>query len=969
MFKIPRFRLFITLLLLACVLIPLSSAQQQGGRSAIYYDSTDVAAQGSIAFARYDKFFKYGVGGALQSNFAFRDAPNNNLFFSLFYNFGFPKEVQFRKAQFFNTIEPSLGYSYRISLGKNFAFIPELSGGVSLHLIVVNQSRVPGVPFRFFSVDPHVTLTTRFLFDFNEKVGMFIAPQFNLFLERDYEEPQGIVLGMQARVQLGVRFYAYQKDGLSKKERAKAELLAQQEVQEETFVTPPPKEIEPRSLEFTAERDNAESVRYQVRGETIRDWQAIDPPTQTVTISEFDSSYDLLVTQHTYSDESMTQYTYSYNEDRQSWALIDTTHFADEQETVVAYQEEIREEVPVEITAEEEVVVEQELLEEAKEVDQITEEAVELLAKEEIAEEATELVVTEEITDEATPFVLDEEVVESEPLYFTFDAEEDAEALRYQINGERDQNWTELSAREKRISLSSWDTDSDVLYLQQSADGSHWGSSWSYKYNNQTDVWSTLATGTLGFAVVQELAVVEGIPEAVVLVADDEQQEMALVVTEEEEVDLTLASREEIVEPVSEERTEDIEEVTPLILTEDVEATSDVVVTPLFVAGDDESDDLVVTRRDYRSCCIWCFLLLIFLLLLLLALWRHSEEDAEEDDTPLERTLRLAHSAKELSLDAASSLKKNVPLIPQKFVALMHTLRDKAIALWQWVKTEAPQWPEKMKKIFILFIGWVVATALAFWAWVLTIPTLVKDAFTRFGRWLRLLPGRIRRGASIFYSWLKTLPGKCKRFWLWCKKTIPTLPSRCASWFKKTALKVGTFFTSGYKAVANAFVKSWTWVKTHTQKGVNAIGVFAIATTKSVTSLFGKKTKEEETPVEPVAEAKEPEVAVTPVVEPKEPVVESEVVVETKKEEPIGEEKPKVEAKAETEKKTAGVPLVFVPQDVKTRTGKVCTKDGKYVCKQHAHRTANMKVGKRFPPCLGDDKGHAAEWILTDEED
>ncbi len=49
---------------------------------------------------------------------------------------------------------------------------------------------------------------------------------------------------------------------------------------------------------------------------------------------------------------------------------------------------------------------------------------------------------------------------------------------------------------------------------------------------------------------------------------------------------------------------------------------------------------------------------------------------------------------------------------------------------------------------------------------------------------------------------------------------------------------------------------------------------------------------------------------------------------------------------------------------VSTQTGAICEVGGQYHCSIHPNRTVVMQVGKRFPPCRGDHKGHSATWIL-----
>ncbi len=55
---------------------------------------------------------------------------------------------------------------------------------------------------------------------------------------------------------------------------------------------------------------------------------------------------------------------------------------------------------------------------------------------------------------------------------------------------------------------------------------------------------------------------------------------------------------------------------------------------------------------------------------------------------------------------------------------------------------------------------------------------------------------------------------------------------------------------------------------------------------------------------------------------------------------------------------------IKIDDDVKTRTGLICEQSGVYSCQSHPDRSVEMEEGKRFPPCLGDGKGHSAVWEL-----
>ena len=51
-------------------------------------------------------------------------------------------------------------------------------------------------------------------------------------------------------------------------------------------------------------------------------------------------------------------------------------------------------------------------------------------------------------------------------------------------------------------------------------------------------------------------------------------------------------------------------------------------------------------------------------------------------------------------------------------------------------------------------------------------------------------------------------------------------------------------------------------------------------------------------------------------------------------------------------------------EQIIVHTGSQCEIPGRYQCVDHAHREVNMKLGKRFPPCKGEDKGHSTDWKL-----
>lgn len=53
-------------------------------------------------------------------------------------------------------------------------------------------------------------------------------------------------------------------------------------------------------------------------------------------------------------------------------------------------------------------------------------------------------------------------------------------------------------------------------------------------------------------------------------------------------------------------------------------------------------------------------------------------------------------------------------------------------------------------------------------------------------------------------------------------------------------------------------------------------------------------------------------------------------------------------------------------ETVSTKTGATCEVSGQYHCQDHPEKTVSMEVGKRFPPCRGDNKGHSATWVLEE---
>ena len=69
--------------------------------------------------------------------------------------------------------------------------------------------------------------------------------------------------------------------------------------------------------------------------------------------------------------------------------------------------------------------------------------------------------------------------------------------------------------------------------------------------------------------------------------------------------------------------------------------------------------------------------------------------------------------------------------------------------------------------------------------------------------------------------------------------------------------------------------------------------------------------------------------------------------------------------KTEAAKKPKAEKAAAPDDGVTTRTGRYCVEDGTYHCSEHPDRTVEMVVGKRFPPCRGDGKGHSAIWTLS----
>lgn len=53
-------------------------------------------------------------------------------------------------------------------------------------------------------------------------------------------------------------------------------------------------------------------------------------------------------------------------------------------------------------------------------------------------------------------------------------------------------------------------------------------------------------------------------------------------------------------------------------------------------------------------------------------------------------------------------------------------------------------------------------------------------------------------------------------------------------------------------------------------------------------------------------------------------------------------------------------------ETVSTQTGASCVASGQYHCQDHPDKKVTMELGKRFPPCRGDNKGHSATWVLEE---
>ncbi len=46
-------------------------------------------------------------------------------------------------------------------------------------------------------------------------------------------------------------------------------------------------------------------------------------------------------------------------------------------------------------------------------------------------------------------------------------------------------------------------------------------------------------------------------------------------------------------------------------------------------------------------------------------------------------------------------------------------------------------------------------------------------------------------------------------------------------------------------------------------------------------------------------------------------------------------------------------------------TGAICQQSAVYKCETHQRQEIPLSKGETFPPCKGDGKGHATNWILV----
>lgn len=198
-----------------------------------------------------------------------------------------------------------------------------------------DPDRNDGNDWRFFA-DVYAHFTPRFTTRLAEGVHLNIAPEFAVFFEHDYDDAQSLVLGLQRRLLLGVRFdtkRAVVKDQIRRgvspdiieraderadERRAQEELLRDDD---EKRVT----EVEEVRRTFTHEREDERvtTVRYQVDDEDESKWTSVDRDS-TIDFAEFDDG-DVLHVQESSDDGATWSITRTYAYDRTTGQWNETT--------------------------------------------------------------------------------------------------------------------------------------------------------------------------------------------------------------------------------------------------------------------------------------------------------------------------------------------------------------------------------------------------------------------------------------------------------------------------------------------------------------------------------------------------------------------------------------------------------------------------------------------------------------------
>ena len=304
----------------------------------VYYDSTDIMLYGNLALGRYNPFYKGGIGGSVQANIGFRDLQNELLLVAFKYSHGFSTpapEIAIQKSLRFHTFDISLGWEHRFPLDNRNALYVGGGVGSSLHLLNTDPERNDGNDWRFFA-DVYAHFTPRFTTRLAEGVHLNIAPEFAVFFERDYDDAQSLVLGLQLRLLLGVRFdtkRAVVKDqvrhGVSpdviKRADERASERRDQEAplrdDDEKRVT----EVEEVKRTFTheSEDERVTTVRYQVNDEDESKWTNVDRDS-TIDFAEFDDG-DVLHVQDSSDDGTTWSRTRTYVYDRTTGQWNETT--------------------------------------------------------------------------------------------------------------------------------------------------------------------------------------------------------------------------------------------------------------------------------------------------------------------------------------------------------------------------------------------------------------------------------------------------------------------------------------------------------------------------------------------------------------------------------------------------------------------------------------------------------------------